>query len=75
MDKTQKYVDAYAEEGLRTLLLSQKVLDPKYYEQWNEDFNEAMGSVVDKEEKVDKVQNEIEQDMLLVGSTAIEDRL
>jgi len=31
MDMTQKYVDAYAEEGLRTLLLSKKNLDEKYY--------------------------------------------
>ena len=35
MDTNQKYVDAYAEEGLRTLLLAKKVLDKAYYADWN----------------------------------------
>ena len=38
MDKTQKYVDEYAEEGLRTLLLAKKSLDQQYYDAWNERF-------------------------------------
>ena len=38
MDKTQKYVDEYAEEGLRTLLLAKKSLERQYYEAWNERF-------------------------------------
>lgn len=38
MTKTQKYVDAYAEEGLRTLLLAKKSLEPAYYEEWNQRF-------------------------------------
>ena len=53
MDMTQKYVDVYAEEGLRTLLLSKKILDENYYAQWRDKFNEAMGSVVGKDEKVE----------------------
>ena len=38
MDKTQKYVDEYAEEGLRTLLLAKKSLERQYYDAWNERF-------------------------------------
>ena len=34
-----------------------------------------MASIVGKDEKVDKEQNEIESGMTLVGSTAIEDKL
>ena len=75
MDTTQKYVDAYAEEGLRTLLLAKKSLDRQYYEAWNERFQQALASIVGKDEAVEKEQNEIETGMTLVGSTAIEDKL
>ena len=75
MDKAQKYVDAYAEEGLRTLLLAKKSLSQDYYDQWNERFQQASSEVVGKDEKVEQVQSEIESGMTLVGSTAIEDRL
>lgn len=68
-------MDAYAEEGLRTLLLAKKSLDKSYYAGWNERFQEAMASIVGKDEKVEKVQSEIESAMTLVGSTAIEDKL
>ena len=75
MDTTQKYVNAYAEEGLRTLLLAKKSLDRQYYEAWNERFQQALASIVGKDEAVEKEQNEIETGMTLVGSTAIEDKL
>ena len=35
LQATQGFVDLYAEEGLRTLLLAQKVLDAEEYRQWN----------------------------------------
>lgn len=35
LDATQGFVDRYAEEGLRTLLLAQKVLDVNEYRAWN----------------------------------------
>lgn len=31
LDILQKYVDLYAEEGLRTLLLAKKDIEPKVY--------------------------------------------
>jgi magnesium-transporting ATPase (P-type) len=32
---TVQYLDDYANEGLRTLILAQKEIDPVFYEQWN----------------------------------------
>ena len=75
MAAQQKYVDAYAEEGLRTLFLSKKKLDKSYYEDWTARWEAAMGEIIGKDEKVEAVQSEIESNMVLVGSTAIEDRL
>ena len=56
-------------------MLAKKSLDKSYYAGWNERFQEAMASIVGKDEKVEKVQSEIESAMTLVGSTAIEDKL
>ena len=75
MEATQIKVDEYATEGLRTLLLAKKEIDEDYYEEWNERFQTALGKIVDRDTRVEKIQSEIEQDMLLVGSTAIEDKL
>ena len=38
MATVQQFVDIYAEDGLRTLLLAKKDLDAGYYEQWNNRF-------------------------------------
>jgi len=75
MEETQKKVDEYATEGLRTLLLAKKDVDEDYYEEWNERFQSALGKIVDRDTRVEKIQSEIEQGMWLVGSTAIEDKL
>ena len=74
-DQTKKYVDLYAEEGLRTLILAKREIDAQYYQQWNQRFLEAQVDIVNKYEKVEQVQSEIESLMELVGSTAIEDKL
>ena len=73
--RTQQYVDLYAEEGLRTLLLAKKPVSPQVYEEWNKKYVAASTAVINKEETMEAVQSEIEQELLLVGSTAIEDRL
>ena len=41
IEKTQQYIDIYAEEGLRTLLLAKKDLDDGEYEEWNAKFQAA----------------------------------
>jgi hypothetical protein len=35
--RIQKYVDFYAQEGLRTLILAKRVLDRATYEAWNQE--------------------------------------
>ena len=36
--KTNSFIDSYANEGLRTLILAQKEVDPTFYEKWNKDY-------------------------------------
>ena len=73
--ETQSSVDLCAEEGLRTLFLAEKELDPKEFEEWYKKAQEAKLAIEGREEKVAAVDELIEVDMELVGSTAIEDRL
>lgn len=38
LEQTMQYLDQYAKEGLRTLLLAQKEVSEEFYDQWNYDF-------------------------------------
>jgi magnesium-transporting ATPase (P-type) len=73
--ETQRFVDQFADQGLRTLFLSQKYLDENDYKKWNEESKVAKLSINNREEKVAEVDEKIEVEMELVGSTAIEDKL
>jgi phospholipid-transporting ATPase len=75
LPETERFVKRYAEEGLRTLLLAQKMVTRNEYVQWNAEFEAAMQSVSNREEEVAKVCDMMERGLELVGSTAIEDKL
>ena len=72
---TQDHLNKFAGEGLRTLCLAKKDLDVVVYERWRERYHEAVISLDNREEKVSAVYEEIEQQLVLVGTTAIEDKL
>ncbi|KAF4608233.1 hypothetical protein EYR40_000577 [Pleurotus pulmonarius] len=73
--ETERHLDEFAGEGLRTLTLAYKVVNDDEYEAWAERYHEASISLEDREEKIERVSDEIEQDLRLLGATAIEDRL
>jgi len=45
------------------------------YDEWSVRYNEASIALEDREEKIAAISDEIEQDLRLLGATAIEDRL
>ena len=65
----------FASEGLRTLVLGTKDLTEREFEEWKSAHHEAAIALENREEKLDKVYNEIEKDLELLGATAIEDKL
>ena len=73
--ETSSFVKIYAEEGLRTLFLAEKYLDEDEYFEWEKESTAAKLEIVDREDKVAAVDEKIETDLELIGSTAIEDRL
>ncbi|MFS8028414.1 putative P-type phospholipid transporter [Helianthus anomalus] len=74
--KTRDHVHEYADAGLRTLILAYRELNEKEYEEFNEKFTEAKNSVgADRDDKISEVTDQIENDLILLGATAIEDKL
>ncbi|GAB2280128.1 Putative phospholipid-transporting ATPase 9 [Dionaea muscipula] len=75
-EETREHVNDYAEAGLRTLILAYRVLDEEEYREFNEKFSEARNSVsADRETLMDQVAETIEKDLVLLGATAVEDKL
>lgn len=73
--ESQKFVDKFALEGLRTLFLAYKELTEEEWGKWNEKAVKAKLVIKNREEEVAKVDGEIEHNLQLLGSTAIEDKL
>uniref|UniRef100_A0AAX7TTY7 Phospholipid-transporting ATPase n=1 Tax=Astatotilapia calliptera TaxID=8154 RepID=A0AAX7TTY7_ASTCA len=75
MDVTTEHLNEFAGDGLRTLALAYKDLDEEYFNQWIQRHHEANTALEDREGKLDQLYEEIEKDLLLLGATAIEDKL
>lgn len=75
LDQTSKHLEEYATEGLRTLCIARRELTWSQYEQWSKKHLEASSSLLNREEKMETVADSIERELVLLGGTAIEDRL
>ncbi len=79
---TVDHLNEFAVEGLRCLLVSCKILGEKEFSSWHERYKIASTSLLqinlqkkgDKND-IDELQDEIESNLMLIGGTAIEDRL
>ncbi|KAL3840799.1 hypothetical protein ACJIZ3_025390 [Penstemon smallii] len=75
-EATTKHLNEYGEAGLRTLALAYKKLDEAEYSAWNEEFTRVKTSFGgDREAMLEKVSDTMERDLILVGATAVEDKL
>lgn len=70
-----QHLNDFATEGLRTLMYASRFLDESTYTEWKQAYQEASTSLVDRQEKIEKVGEQIETQLELVGATAIEDKL
>ncbi|XP_078431186.1 aminophospholipid ATPase 2 [Wolffia australiana] len=68
-------VEHYAQSGLRTLCLAWRELNEDEYREWSLMFKEANSTLVDREWKLAEVCQRLEQDLEILGVTAIEDHL
>ncbi|XP_052006084.1 phospholipid-transporting ATPase VB [Xyrauchen texanus] len=73
--KTQKDLDMYARDGLRTLCFAKKVISEQEYKAWSAIRQEAVLAIDETEELLMDTANYIENNFTLLGATGIEDRL
>ncbi|XP_072899859.1 phospholipid-transporting ATPase IB isoform X2 [Hemitrygon akajei] len=73
--QTLNHLDQFAAEGLRTLCFAYTDLEFHDYKQWTQVYHEASTSLQNRASKLEECYELIEKNLLLLGATAIEDRL
>lgn len=73
---TTRHLNEYGEAGLRTLALAYKKIEEADYSAWNEEFLRAKTSIGgDRESMLERISDMMEKDLILLGATAVEDKL
>ncbi|CAI5969757.1 unnamed protein product [Closterium sp. NIES-64] len=75
---TERHMTMYAEAGLRTLAIAWREVGEEEYAAWQQRWVEAKGYVADagvQAERLEALADELESGLVLVGATAIEDKL
>ncbi|KAM9376045.1 phospholipid-transporting ATPase ID [Pholidichthys leucotaenia] len=75
MYTTSEHLSEFAGEGLRTLVLAYRDLDEDYFDVWMKKLLFVNTIIENRDEQLAVLYEEIEQDMKLLGATAIEDKL
>ncbi|KAJ3339680.1 hypothetical protein HDU93_007906 [Gonapodya sp. JEL0774] len=75
VEPTLAHLEEYANEGLRTLCLAMREIPEEEYNRWSKIHEKASTLLVNRQEELDKVAEMIEKDLVLLGATAIEDKL
>ncbi|XP_042111014.1 phospholipid-transporting ATPase IH isoform X4 [Ovis aries] len=75
VDQIRSRVERNAVEGLRTLCVAYKRLVPEEYEGICKLLQAARVALQDRDKKLAEVYEQIETDLVLLGATAVEDRL
>ena len=69
-------LDKFAEEGLRTLLISQRQLSELEFRDYKININQAKSKVgPDRDQAIEQAYATLERDLDIIGATAVEDKL
>uniref|UniRef100_A0A672RU76 Phospholipid-transporting ATPase n=1 Tax=Sinocyclocheilus grahami TaxID=75366 RepID=A0A672RU76_SINGR len=74
-DLTVTHLEQFATEGLRTLCFAYVDLEEGAYQEWLKEYNRVSTVLKDRAQKLEECYELIEKNLLLLGATAIEDRL
>ena len=64
-----------ATKGLRTLVLTQKLITQEEFDEWNKEYKEALTSMENRQEKISNVVSKLENNMEFLCVTGVEDLL
>lgn len=79
---TIAHMDSFSNEGLRCLLVGYADIDEAWYTAWKDKYHQAKTDLEELEKKkklepneIERLETEMEANVMLLGSTALEDRL
>ncbi|XP_061615054.1 phospholipid-transporting ATPase IB isoform X3 [Phyllopteryx taeniolatus] len=72
---TIAHLEQFATEGLRTLCFAYVDLREDAYQEWLKEYNRVSTVLKDRAQKLEECYELLEKNLLLLGATAIEDRL
>uniref|UniRef100_A0A8C3GWF6 Phospholipid-transporting ATPase n=1 Tax=Corvus moneduloides TaxID=1196302 RepID=A0A8C3GWF6_CORMO len=72
---TERALDRFAEETLRTLCVASREVSEAEFRAWSQRHREATVLLQDRARELDRLYEEMEQNLQLLGATAIEDKL
>ncbi|KAJ3414832.1 hypothetical protein HDV05_005989 [Chytridiales sp. JEL 0842] len=75
VEPTWALLEEYASEGLRTLCIAYRDVSDEEYAEWSKIYDAAATTINNRQEMLDKAAEIIEKDLILLGATAIEDKL
>uniref|UniRef100_A0A8C0RNP3 Phospholipid-transporting ATPase n=1 Tax=Canis lupus familiaris TaxID=9615 RepID=A0A8C0RNP3_CANLF len=75
MKETLTHLEHFAKGGLRTLCVAYTDLTEEEYQQWLTEYKKASSVIQDRMQSLEECYDKIEKKFLLLGATAIEDRL
>ncbi|XP_030210357.1 probable phospholipid-transporting ATPase IH isoform X3 [Gadus morhua] len=75
VEEVKDRVEHNAIEGLRTLCVAYRALTPEQYEETYRLLNEARLALHDRDRRLAEAYDQIETQLVLLGATAVEDRL
>uniref|UniRef100_A0A8D0GU60 Phospholipid-transporting ATPase n=1 Tax=Sphenodon punctatus TaxID=8508 RepID=A0A8D0GU60_SPHPU len=75
IDQIRARVERNAVEGLRTLCVAYKKFTSKEYSSVQKHLQDARLALQDREKKLAEVYEQVERELILLGATAVEDRL
>ncbi|CAD7702859.1 unnamed protein product [Ostreobium quekettii] len=72
---TCDHLNEMASAGLRTLVVAYRDLSEDLFNEWYDKYHKASVSLVQREAKVEEAADAIERNLVLLGATAVEDKL
>ncbi|TXG49222.1 hypothetical protein EZV62_025097 [Acer yangbiense] len=73
--ETEAHLHAYSSLGLRTLVVGMRELNASEFEQWQSLFEVASTAIIGRVASLRKVAMDVENNLCLLGASAIEDKL
>ena len=70
-----KKLSEFAKVGLRTLVIGERIITENEFKKWFKSYKQSQEAIVDRRKKLEEAAERIEQNLHVLGVTAIEDRL